>query len=334
MPTTVGVFVERIDAADALWTQCDGPMGRHADLVLQPGNLEADHVFAFGTPWSGSNAQGLTGWKRRWARMTGTLGEVRSKKAWERFARRTPGEVTVLFGDPPPAVEDAAFAAAKLVTDRVFAPDARATRPIVLPVTYHLYEDVHHFRAMPVPEKLVPLVAISSGAAALPGHLQRIEFFRKLRRAGVEFELFGRGLPADLRGRGPLINKSAVLCPAAMTLVIENYAAGEHYVSEKLWDPLLCWSLPIYFGSRAADSVIPGDAMVRLPDLGDAGVEVVKAAIADVGLYQRRLAAMAVARQRPLGDLRVVEFLRRVIAGDLVWPPVSANHAASVGTGR
>ncbi len=328
---TVGVFVERVDAADALWNQCDEPLGRHKQLVLQPGNVDADHIFCFGTPWPGSGKLAIPSMKRRWAKFRGTLSTLRSEMAWAPFAGRPADQVTVLFGDPPPAVEQAYVDAAHTRTDRVFGPDKRVKNPIVLPVTYHQYEDVQHFRAMPRQEKTVPLVAITSGAAALPGHRERMAFLRKLRQAGVPFELFGRKLPEDLGGRGALLNKSAMLKPAAMALVIENFSEGDLYVTEKLWDSLMCWSLPLYYGSRAIEKLLPPEAYVRLPDLGEAGVQTVKAALADRGLYARRLDAIAHARTRPLGDLRLVEWLSQSLSageGGATWPPVMAGAAA------
>jgi hypothetical protein len=91
--------------------------------------------------------------------------------------------------------------------------------------------------------------------------------------------IYGRGVPDDLKPIGPVADKAEVLRRAHLTLAIENWWTDELYVSEKLWDPLLCWSLPLYFGSRAADAMIPTDSFVRLPDLGDAGVETVRSAL-------------------------------------------------------
>ena len=82
-------------------------------------------------------------------------------------------------------------------------------------------------------------------------------------------------------------------------------------MTEKLWDPLVCWSLPIYFGSRAADKLIPPEAFIRLPDLGERGVRTVQEALADPGIWNRRLEAMAEARRRAMGELRLVEWLAR-----------------------
>lgn len=325
-PITVGVFVERIDAADALWTQCDGPLGRHHELVFQPGNLDADRILCFGTPWPGNAKVRLSPLRRRWAKLTGTLGEVRAAAAWEKFRGRDPSTITVLFGDPPPAVEEAAVKAACEITPNVFGPDPRVHHPIIQPATYHLFEDVEYFRNLQLSEKLTDLVVITSGTAALPGHRERLAFLRKLRAAGVKMELYGRGLPADLSPRGSLINKSAVLKPARMALVIENFAEGDLYITEKIWDPLMCWCLPLYYGSKAADKLLPKGSFVRLPDLSDAGVEAVQRAIAPRGLYERSVEAISRARRLPLGTLRLVEWYRELVLSGRLGAPWSGGR--------
>ena len=83
------------------------------------------------------------------------------------------------------------------------------------------------------------------------------------------------------------------------------------FLSEKLLDALACWALPLYFGSRAADRLIPSDALIRIPSLDAEGVRVVQQALADPVQWDRRLEAMAEARRRALGDLRLVEWVAR-----------------------
>ena len=83
---------------------------------------------------------------------------------------------------------------------------------------------------------------------------------------------------------------------------------------EKLWDALVCWSLPIYYGSAAADRLIPPDAFVRLPDLGEAGMDVLRRTLGQPQLWEQRLPAITEARQRTLGDLRLIEWVKRELA--------------------
>jgi len=175
---------------------------------------------------------------------------------------------------------------------------------------------VHQWRALPPPPssaKVLTLVAVSSGAASIPGHMARMNFYERLQSEGLPLELFGRGLPTRLDSRGPVVCKSNALIPARFCLVIENSDTDDRYVSEKLWDALVAWCVPIYFGSRALDRLIPPESFIRLPTLDNEGLKVVRAALADPEQYSRRLDAIAEARQRALGPLRMVEFLAQRI---------------------
>ena len=313
MTHTVGIFVQRRHEADLFWNHCDGPAGRHGDLEFRNSDAKADTVISFAAPICPIDPPRLGRWRRRLAKLTGSLEDLRARTAWSQLAR--PRDHTfAIFYEPPPAVTDTAYATAREFCSRVYGPDPRATHPIVLPVTWWLHEDVATLRPMEPDPKPLGLVAITSGENALPGHRERLEFLYKLRRANIPFELFGRNIPAHLAPRGQVMSKSAVLRPARFALVIENYAEGSQYVTEKLWDALLCWCLPLYWGSTAADLLIPAEAMVRLPDLGGDGVEAVRAALADPGLWERRLGAMREARRRALGEWRFTEWVRRLIA--------------------
>ena len=126
---------------------------------------------------------------------------------------------------------------------------------------------------------------------------------------------FGRGLPPAVRSQGSVRYKRGVLDPARFALALENHIESPHYITEKLWDALLCWCLPFYFGHEAVNDLVPEDCYIRLPDLDDAGVAVVKDALANPGLWDERREAIAEARRRILGDMRMVEWIRREIVG-------------------
>jgi hypothetical protein len=330
MTTTVGIFVKRRHDADLFWNHCDGPAGRHGDLQLVSSDAGADVAFSFAAPVCPINPPRMHRWRRSWARTWGTLDEFRERIAWRQL--ELPRErVVAIYYEPRSAIPTPLYDLAKTFAHRVYGADSRATHPIVLPVTWSIPEDVHFLRALPPDPKPLPLVAVSSGEQSLQGHRDRLAFLARLRAENVPFELFGRNIPAPLGSRGQIQYKSSVLRPARLTLVLENDAEGDLYVTEKLWDALLCWSLPIYWGSRAAERLIPADAIIRLPDLGDRGVQTVSEALADPGLWRSRLDAIAEARRRALGELRFPEWLARELAGGGgAWPPsfVSASAQA------
>ena len=315
----IGVFDELGRFTDYLWNQCEGPLGRHGNVQLSRWNKDAQHRFVMTWPSPSGGTRRSGGWKRQVYKLLRRSTEpLRMADSFARLGH-DPARTTLMFYEPPAYLSDSWFEIARRNAARVYAPDPRATHPIVLPSMWTLEWDVQSLRAFSPPEKTLPLVSIAAGAPKgkrlIPGHLARLEFYRKLVRAGVPLALFGRGLPDDVKGHGPIACKGHVMRPARFTLAIENYGEGDQYVTEKLWDPLACWSLPIYFGSKAADKLIPPESFIRLPDLGDAGVRTVQETLADPDIWNRRLEAMAEARRRGLGELRLVEWLARESPG-------------------
>ncbi len=100
---------------------------------------------------------------------------------------------------------------------------------------------------------------ITSGISRTINHRQRLAFLKFLQESEFEFDLYGRGLPDWAKTSGEVQNKCHAMAPYYYNLSIENYADNNLYVSEKLWDALLCWCLPIYYGGSAADKLLtPG----------------------------------------------------------------------------
>lgn len=309
----VGLFNEGDQFADFLWNQCDEPMGKHRGLELARWDRDAEAAFVFNWPAPPQGLRRAFGWRRYLYKATRRpVAPMRCKYGYDWLAK-PPDKIWTLLYEPPPIIPTWLMQLSRERAAHVAAPDPRASHPIVLPSMWSIGFDVRTLRAMPPPEKPIGLAAISSGKSLITGHAERLGFLSKLRAAGIDMELFGRGLDGSLRPRGPVQDKSSVLLAARCALVVENYAAGKLYTSEKLWDALACWCLPLYYGSGAIDGRIPADAFVRIPDLGDAGVRCVESAMKDTNLWKRRQSAIAEARRRMLGELRIVEWLMRAI---------------------
>lgn len=311
MDRALGVFHEHHRTADFLWNQCDGPLGRHGDMLVRSGDRAADHILVIDYIVGPDGLRKRRGWRRTVYKLMGkSTAPLRICPGFE-WLDREPARTWVLSYEPPTVPSDWYFQYMRTRAERVYGPDPRATHQLVLPAMWTVEGDVTTLRAESPPEKSVPLVAVTSGKKDLPGHGPRMEFLRRLRAAGVPMHLFGRRLPAELSPGGEIASKSAVLRPARFALVIENHSEGDQYVSEKIWDALLCWCVPIYFGTGAVDRLIPPESFIRLPDLGDRGFECLREAIADPSIWNRRLPAIAEARRRALGELRLVEWARR-----------------------
>ncbi|MFI4898403.1 MAG: glycosyltransferase family 10 domain-containing protein [Phycisphaerales bacterium JB059] len=328
MPRTVGLHWWRHDDADLWFNQCDGPAGRHRDIVLRPWDRDADHILISASPVNASGEPRLPPVRKRLAKLRGRYDAERLSHAIDAIGRDR-DDMTMLVYEPSPAFSDAWFEVARERCRAVYAPDERATHPFVLPRTWSFPERAPALRAEPVPnesddDRPLPLVCVTSGKSLWKGHDARLAFLRRLRAAGVPFDLYGRSLPADLKPRGPLQSKASVLRAARLTLAIENTDEGDRYVTEKLWDPLICWSLPLYVGPRAADRVAPEGSFVRVPDLADAGVDAIREALADPNLRRDRLDAIRAAREAALGPLRLVEWIAAVT------PPNAHRNDASL----
>jgi hypothetical protein len=271
-------------------------------------------------------------WKRTLAKAAGRYHE--SKVAHTMRWLGTPVDRTyMLMYEPPPIFARYRHAVPRHLR-RLWAPDPTWRDPVRLPVWWTIADTAASLRDEQIPTEAdernrdLPLVIVTGGKSTLPGHVERLEFLRRLARAGIPMSIYGRGVPDDLKPIGPVADKAEVLRRAHLTLAIENWWTDELYVSEKLWDPLLCWSLPLYFGSRAADAMIPTDSFVRLPDLGDAGVETVRSALRGApSLRRARLRAMAEARRRMLGQNRLVAWALRQISADISGPDSTSPHA-------
>lgn len=314
---TVGVFQTGMREWDLWFPACEGACGHHRGLEFRPYDYDADHIFLLGNLLPRFGGPKLPYIEKKKAKIQNRL-EARELELVIEHIGRDRDDLSMLVYEPVMFSSDEWFRVANKLCSRVYAPDSRAGYPITLPATWSFPEHVAQLRKEEPSDDLpIDLACITSGKVLWDGHSERLDFLRMLREAGVRVALFGRGLPADLADHpdsyGPVQSKAAILRGTRFTLAIENDSSNDQYLSEKLWDPLLCWSLPLYYGSKAADSLIPNDAFIRVPDLSHAGVDAVKAALAKPGLRDERLGAIGESRQRALGDLRITEWVWKML---------------------
>ncbi len=314
---TIGLFQWRRDWADLWLCQCEGPWNRehgpNGDVEFRPFDREADHLLLIGPPVDPAGGPKMPYLARKRAKLAGRHDAERLRHATATLGRAK-SDMTMLVYEPACAFSDAWFETAAELFDRVYAPDDRATHPIVLPSTWSFTDRLQALRdERPIDNRPIALACVTSGKRLWPGHDVRLDFLRAVRAAGIPMDLFGKGLPSDLSPLGPVESKATVYRASRMALVIENDAEGERYVTEKLWDALICWCLPLYHGSRAPDTIIPPEAFVRVPSLDQAGIDAIREALADDTLRAQRLDAMREARSRALGDLRLAAWAARTL---------------------
>jgi hypothetical protein len=103
------------------------------------------------------------------------------------------------------------------------------------------------------------------------------------------------------------------MAPYYYNLAIENYAENDWYVSEKLWDSLLSWCLPIYYGGSAADKLLPSGSFLRLPSLDEKGLAYIQDVIATPDAWYEAKDAIAEARQIILHKLNLLNWLSEYV---------------------
>ena len=191
----------------------------------------------------------------------------------------------------------------------VSGPDDFAPIPDYMPAIWYIKNSFQELNEAPLPTKLRLCSWITSGINRTINHQHRLDFLRRLEEEEVNFDLYGRNLPEWCNSKGTVVNKWNVMAPYYYNLAIENYAENQWYVSEKLWDSLLAWCLPIYYGGSAADKLLPPGSFLRLPSLDDKGIAYIKEVIANPNLWYEHRDQIAEARQIILHKLNLLNWL-------------------------
>jgi Glycosyltransferase family 10 (fucosyltransferase) C-term len=164
--------------------------------------------------------------------------------------------------------------------------------------------------SMQMPEKTKDMSVIMSNLAYMPNHLKRRHFLALLQeRFGDRIDVFGRGhrfIPF----------KDEALVPYRYHICIENCAVPDLW-TEKLADPLLGWSVPVYGGCPNVEKYFPADSLIRI------NMDRIEDALAAVGRllgegqagYLRRVEALREARRRVLHVHNMMTFAERLAIG-------------------
>jgi Glycosyltransferase family 10 (fucosyltransferase) C-term len=195
----------------------------------------------------------------------------------------------------------------------ISGPDDFAPIPEYMPAIWYHGNSFRELNEMPPPEKIAPCSWITSGINRTANHRQRLDFLKSLQSNEIKFDLYGRDLPAWSKASGELGNKWYGMAPYYYNLAIENYAENNWYVSEKLWDAILAWCLPIYYGGSAADKLLPPGSFLRLPSLDEKGIAYIKEVTATPDAWYAAKEAIAEARQIILHKLNLLNWLSEFV---------------------
>jgi hypothetical protein len=153
-------------------------------------------------------------------------------------------------------------------------------------------------------DKKKKISMICSDVTYTENHKMRLEFARKLKdELGDSIDWFGNGIQA-------LPEKWEGLAPYEFSVVLEN-KASPWVVTEKIFDSLLVYTVPIYWGAPNINKFVSSKAMVQI-DLKDYSktVEKIKSLV-DGDFYNQYLEHIPAVREEILGKFH---FLRRMAA--------------------
>lgn len=146
------------------------------------------------------------------------------------------------------------------------------------------------------PVKKTKLISvISSNKTMCEGHRQRLAFVEKLKaHFGDKIDVFGRGIR-------DFTDKWDVLAPYKYHIAIENQRQ-DYYVTEKIMDPYLAFSYPIYYGApNVARQFLQASFMpIDIKDANRSITRIEELIAKDI--YEKKLPAIMEARRRVLNE--------------------------------
>ncbi len=321
MVHTVGMIssYQGLHQWDWLWSQTPHPCGRWGNIQILAPAQNPDYLLLYNFHDFPIDPAPIPLWQRwRRSRRAQRAQQLARNAQMRDRLTQLPQERMISIVREPPFPEKKGdrirhYVQAQDYCGRVFGPDDWAPIPHDMPAIWYYNRSFQDLNSLPAPMKTERCCWITSGIARTVHHRRRLDFLRLARTAQVPFDLYGRDLPPDLESRGTVFNKANILAPYYYNLAIENYADNDWYVSEKLWDALLGWCLPIYYGGSAADRLLPPGSFLRLPSLDRAGVAYIQEVTANLDAWHEAREAIAEARQIILHKLNLVNWLSELI---------------------
>ncbi|WP_013324017.1 glycosyltransferase family 10 domain-containing protein [Gloeothece verrucosa] len=290
---------------DWLWKQTPHPFGVWGNIQMLATAEQPDFLLLY--QFDFPKPQPPSPWWKSWRKPP-------SAKAAALSFKNVPIERRIYSLREPPLEEvletnQYNYSCASQYCGYVTGPDELAPKPDYMPAIWYVGNTFQELNEMSPPEKIKPCCWITSGIDRTENHRKRLAFIQLLRDNNIDFDLYGRNLAPNLGGYGTLQNKWYGMAPYYYNLSIENYAENDLYVSEKLWDALLAWCLPIYYGGSAADKLLPPGSFLRLPSLDEKGLAYIREVTASLDAWHEAKAAIAEARQIILHKLNLLAWL-------------------------
>jgi hypothetical protein len=299
---------------DWLWFQTPQHFGRWGKIQLQATAEKPDFLMMYNfhdfpvAPQQHWNPCKMRQQKQQYEAMQTTLAQ--------KLQGVSPDRIPFLLREPPLAEVQAKHRAyyerAKPYSNYISAPDDEAPVPEYMPAIWYVNAPFEQLDQGAVPKKERSCSWITSGIDRSANHLQRLAFLKTLHESSIDCDFYGRGLPTWAKA-GSINNKWYGMAPYYYNLAVENYADNAWYVSEKLWDSLLAWCLPIYYGGSAADKLLPPGSFLRLPSLDEKGLAYIREVTSTPDAWYEAKDAIAEARKIILHKLNLVNWLSEFV---------------------
>ncbi|MBI4782591.1 MAG: glycosyltransferase [Oscillatoriophycideae cyanobacterium NC_groundwater_1537_Pr4_S-0.65um_50_18] len=299
--------------SDWLWQQTPHPFGIWKNIQMLKNAPQPDYLLLY--QYDFHRQQPLD---KNWLSRFQKTPPIETASLTQAQLRGVPKEKTIYLLREPPLDEVQQqnctnYELAKGYCSYISGADDLAPTPDYMPAIWYHANSFRELDQMPIPEKMAPCSWITSGINRTANHRQRLDFLQKIQQSQLKIDFYGRNLPSHIQSQGEIKNKWYSMAPYYYNLAIENYAGNSWYVSEKLWDSLLAWCLPIYYGGSAADRLLPPNSFLRLPSLDEKGIAYIQEIITTPDAWHERKEAIAEARQVILHKLNLLNWLSEFI---------------------
>lgn len=317
-PKIIGMVTSYSGASqsDWLWQQTPHSFGRWGNMVMRANEPKPDFLLLYQFDFPRPSTQKKLSLRER-------LRQLRQKQPpepnlQEKFRNVPKERIIYLLREPPLEeileINKANYKEAQNYCNYVSGPDDFAPVPDYMPAIWYHGNSFRELDTLDAPPKHQACSWITSGINRSLNHQKRLNFLKMIVEKNLEVDIYGRNLPNWSKSGGSLNNKWHGMAPYYYNLAIENYAGNDLYVSEKLWDSLLAWCLPIYYGGPAADKLLPPGSFLRLPSLDEKGVSYIQEVISNPDHWHQALPAIAEARKIILHKLNLLNWLSEFVA--------------------
>ena len=176
--------------------------------------------------------------------------------------------------------------------------------------------------AMKPPPKKYKLSVVDSGRTALAGHHHRLQALENIVNHVPGIHLYGyitngRENSGPYKTPLPVRTKEDAFLNYKYAVAIEN-GKTPYYFSEKIIDPILCWTTPIYWGCSEIGKYFPKGSFIEIKDLDNTvGSQV--AAIIESQHYEENLDALSEARELILNKYNLIPTIEKSLTTDNLW---------------